>query len=431
MGFNIFDLGHVMMHGVKNMGRTSLKYDVYESSTPIVMQDGIGDPVEPNNMLTVFTAAKILSSSISQLDLQILKESEDYPEFRHYYNLRFRMNDVQNNQVFWSTLEYHRSIYGNAFVDLRKGRNEIIHPSIVTDYDFKGNGKGGLRFKIEWSLAGDNILDKRHTRRSDEWINNKDLLHFKGISVDGVFGLPPVSAAMQAMQIMDKASNTVISFYNNRALSPMALESTINTAAGAKATLEGAQRFNTKYTGTYNAGKIMQLPPNTKLNPIAIQFKDAELVATMRFTKEEIYTMYGIPTFMYSNTETIQTDIEQQTLSFKTFTLSPITSVYEEEIKYKMLNKEDLMEGINIRMNMDALLEADMAAKATAFRSLTTAGIITPNEATKEMGFKESENPNMDKHYLQVQNEAIESYTPGWGRIDGTQNKVDEEGNNL
>jgi HK97 family phage portal protein len=407
---SIFDLAYTMFAGIKPNGRPNVSYEVYESNLP---QDIKGEKV-PNNVLSIYTAAKILSGSIAQMSVDVFKNSEKYTEFSKYNELRYRMNEIQNNQTFWSTLEYHRNTYGNAFVDLRKGRNTIIHPSIVTDYDFKG-AKGTLRFKLDWSSESSIMIDRYNIKKKDEWVAAKDLLHFKGMSVDGVFGLPPVSAAAQAMGIMDVASNTILSFYRNRAMSPMALESTIDTAAGAKATLEGINTFNSKYTGSYNAGKTIQLPPNTKLNPLSIHFRDAELVATMRFTKEEIYTMYGIPSYMYSSSDSMQADIDFQTLSFQTFTLSPIVKMYEAELEYKLLTPDEMKSDVKIEFDMTALLASDLNKKASAYRSLVTAGILSPDEASEAMGFGRSGNENMDKHFLQIQNQAIEDYTQGWG----------------
>ena len=406
---NIFDISYALYYGIKSMGRPGVRYEVYESQLGDV--DGKDTQIpEPHNAITIFTASRILSSTISQLPLNITKEGKVYKENDLYYSLRYRMNEVQNNQSFWATLEYHRGVYGNAFVDIRKGVNRIIHPALVTDYDFKGLG-GRLRYKISWSNATDLVQDKYKAYKSeDEWVENKDLLHFKGLSVDGIFGLPPVSAAAQSMRITDKASNTIISFYKNRAMSPMALESTINTAAGAKATNEALGEFDKKYVGSWKAGKSLQLPPNTKLTPLAIHFADAELVATMKFTKDEIFALYGIPSFMYAASNEVQMDIEQQSLNFKTFTIAPVVSIYEEELAYKLLSKEDRINDVSIDFDLDKLVESDLKTKANAYRSLVTSGLMSPNEGIAKFGGEPIDGEYGDYHYLQTQYLNLEDY---------------------
>jgi len=400
-------IADIMFWGLKGHGRP-VKYEVYESNIPSNV-DSSKAP-EPSNVATIYTAAKILSSAFSQIELQVLKDNFEFDKFRLYYEMKYRMSELMNNQVFWSTLEYHRNIYGNAFVDKRSGRNFIIHPALISDYDFKGENDG-LRFKIAWSRAKDLIGNKyRVLRNSDEWIESKDLFHFKGMSVDGIFGLPPVSAVAHAMNITDKASNTISSFYDNRAMSPMALESTVATAASVKAMQEAMNVFKMKYQGTYNAGKVVQLPPNTKLTPLAIHFADAELIETLRFTREEILTMYGIPSFMWGSSSEMQFDIEQQSLNFKTFTLAPLTRVYEEELMYKLLTKRERMSGVTLRFNLDSLVETDLKTKSQAYSALVLNGIAAPNEASVKLGFPKREGEWYDSRYLQSQMISLENY---------------------
>jgi phage portal protein BeeE len=130
----------------------------------------------------------------------------------------------------------------------------------------------------------------------------------------------------------------------------------------------------------------------------------------MKFTKDEIFTMYGLPRFMYNSADTVQMDIEQQTLNFKNFTILPITAIYIAELQDKLLKKADLLKDIAIRFDTDVLIDADITAKANAYRSMVTSGMASPNEAIIAMGNKPIENENGDLHYIQSQNLPIESY---------------------
>jgi len=407
---DILSIALEMFHGLKTFGAGRVKYNVFESDYPFKFDEGEVKPPDPINVATVFTAAKILSGSLSMMPIEVVKDNLPDKNHNLYYPLRFKMNQWYNNQVFWSTLEYHRNVYGNAFVDIRKGKNIIIHPALITDYDFKGKGNQ-LRFKVSWSEAKELLGNKfRVDKSEDEWILNTDLLHFMGISVDGIFGLPPVSAAATSMSIMDKASNTIIQFYKNKAMSPFALESTVSTAAGAKSTFEATEKFKTRNGGSWNAGKAITLPPNTKLTPLLIHFADAELINTMNYTRDEIFTMYGIPRFMYNSSDTVQLDIEQQSLNYKNFTLSPIIAIYVAELQDKLLKKEDLISGYGIKYDTSVMIDADITAKTTAYRNMVTAGMASPNEAIMALGNKPIDNENGDLHYIQSQNLPIESY---------------------
>ena len=399
------DIAYEMIQGVGSRGGSSLKYQVYESQIGDTNGSGSKE-IEPKNMITIFTASKILSSTISALPVSLVEKGKEYNDNVDLsYKLKYRMSSDYNNQTFWNVIEYLRSVYGNAYVSIKRNM-EIIHPTLITEYDYNGVN-GSLRYYVEWSRQSDN---PKYKGRSGDWIESADMLHFKGMSTNGVFGLSPVEAAAQSMQVLDKATNTIVNFYDNKAMSPMAIESIAATAASSKGTIEALDTFVRRYTGTANAGKPIQLSPNTKLSNMAIQFADAELINTMKFTRDEIMALYGVPQFMYASSNEAQADIEQQTLRFKTFTIAPIIRIYEEELDYKLLTKEERVSGVTTKFNLDAMLEADLTTKASSYGALAKAGIITLNEASEKMGFSRTDNSNMDKHYLQVQNFPVEEF---------------------
>jgi HK97 family phage portal protein len=382
----------------------STHYGVFEAEAPDTRKE-----VEPQNMSTVYMCTKILSSTISMMPLEIKKKDKLYKKHDLYYNLRYRMSDNQNNQVFWSTIEYMRNIYGNAFVDIRKNKFDIIPIEIVDDWDFKGTG-GKLRYHLNWALELEKF-DKRTIPVKSEWVDAKDILHFKGMSADGVMGLPPVMAAFIHMKIMDKASNTLTSFYDNRAMSPMSLESTLPDGAGAsKIMIEQMEKFQNKYSGTSKSGKTIHLPPNTKLTPLQLSMVDAELINTLRFSRDEICNMYGIPSFMHNSSADVQMDIEMMTRSFQNFTIQPISKIYQNELEYKLLKKEEVINDVSISFDTLTLIQLDFSSQATAFKGLIQSGVVSPNMAAEAMRFEKSKDPYADQRFVQAQLIALGDY---------------------
>ena len=424
-GYNLLDLGYSLFYGVKGLGNLNIRYDVYESSIPEKEKN-----VEPNNVLAVYTASKILASAISQIPIEVMKGAKPYTESKYYFSLRHRMSDIVNNQVFMSTIQYYLGIYGNAFAKIIGDKFLMVHPALISDVRYNG---GVLEYQIAWSktkkLLGDGAIQ---FSKDDEWVSANDMLHFKGLSADGIFGLPPVSAAMYSMKILDKASSTIVSFYKNRAMSPMALESTIGTAAAAKSLVEQTDEFNKKYGGNLNSGKTVTLPPNTKLTPLAISYADAQLVETMKFSKDEIFTLYGIPSFMTEAASDKQASIEEQTLSFKSFTIAPIVHSLSEELEYKLLSRKELLDDVHIEFDMDVLVASDLATRANAYKTLVMSGILTPNQAIERMGEEPVDNEWLDKHFVQAQMISLEDYeqNPLMDTQEEDNNKPEEEEDN-
>jgi HK97 family phage portal protein len=391
-----FDVGMSMMGGLFT-SNTNVKYEVFDGTSGVTQ----AKKTNPENISTVYMCAKILSGTVGMMPILVQNDGRVDKEHRLYYQLRHRMSELMNNQAMMSTIEYQRNIYGNSFVDKRKKKLKLIPIEVVDNWDYKGDG-GTLRYHLNWGLETEATIRRNGTRKA-EWVASKDIIHFKGMSTNGVMGLPPVTAAMRNLNILDNATETIINFYKNRAVTPMSLESTIDSAAGAKVTLEQLDRFNTKYGGVLNSGKTVQLPPNTKLTPIQLQFADAELVATMQFTRDEIANMYGIPSFLVNSTDNVQMDIEQQTLSFKQFTIAPIINMYASELEYKLLTKEEVIGGDSIKLDTSVLIETDLMTMANAYGKFIQNGLISPNQASKKLGFEESDAEAADYRFVQQQ----------------------------
>jgi len=395
------DIAYEMLGG-RGTTSTSVRYGVDGRPSGDSLKNA-----DPQNMTTVYTCTKILSNSLSMLPLEVLKNTKADKDNPLYGRLKFRLSKYYTNQTLWSTVEYHRNTAGNGFIDIRKNNWEIIHPNVVTDYKYEN---GELWYKLTW--ACDPQFTKRlGETRSEEWVVSADILHFKGVSVDGVMGLPPVSAAMHNMNLLNKATATITSFYDNRAMPPFSLESTVQTSGAARAAKNSKGDFVEQYIGTGNYGKPIQLPPNTKLTPLQIQFQDAQLIETMKFSQAEIYKMYGIPSFMQSSPSEVQMDIEQQSLNFRLFAILPITTIYETELRFKLFSVENLVKGADVMFNTDVMIDMDIVAKANAFSKYIQNGLMSPNEAALRVGTEPIKDAIGDSKFLQAQMIPLDQYS--------------------
>ena len=364
-------------------------------------QVGKAIEAEPSNMSTVFMAAKILSGAISMMPLSTAKEGKEDKSHKLYYKLRHRMNEFQNNQVIISTVEYQRNIYGNSFIDIRKGKFELIPIETVEDYRYKS---GKLEYKLNWACEYDYINKSLNKDKGEEWIASKDVLHFRGLSGDGVFAMPTITAIFHNLSISNKATGTIEALFKNKAYSNMSVESTLpDSASSGKLMIEQVEKFKNKYVGVSNNGKPIFLPPNTKLNPLQMSMVDSELISVLKFTRDEIANVFQIPNYLHSSTDVAQLDIESMTSSFRQFTILPIVKMYEEEFKYKLFSEEEVVEGWGAKFDTDTLVAADLVNQANAYAKFLQSGVLSPYEASKRMGFTPSEHPDAKKHYQQAQ----------------------------
>jgi HK97 family phage portal protein len=367
---------------------------------------GGGKKIDTDGISTIQTCTRILTENVSRLPL-IVRGKDGHI--------------IENHPV---SKAFNRSF--NGFLTADKGRKIIERDRVLN-----GNGFAIIKYNIKGELqsltpvpyvavqgivlrndtlyyAIDHSLNPFTDREDRETINGEEILHFTSSNIKEFVGISPVKSLIFEASIRQRASETLINFYKNNAMSPVVLSSSIGDMSQIKALKEFTKEFEIENTGSSNAGKVIKLPPGMKLDSLDYKFADAELINTLKFTNQEIISAFGIPSFLMSY-ETTQS-IENQTLEFKTFTLNAIQAGYKSEIENKLLTTKEINEGVYIDFDYSVLLDADLKTKANAYKMLVSNGLCTHNEALIKLGFKPIDNENGDKHYMQAQYVKLEEY---------------------
>jgi len=364
----------------------------------------------PEKIATVFTCCRVLSDNLSRMPLSVFIDNDsgrtELKRHRLTYLLKFRPNSYQNAQQFWSTVEYHRNYFGNAFVRIYKdaltaypSSLEIIHPGQIKEYIFENN-------ELFYIIVNINTM-------REEKVSAWDMLHFRGLSEDGIIGLSPLVAIERQTNINERATSTIDNFYKNNAVSPMAITQEMpgNLSGPASGVLkESIKDFEENYSGPQNAGKPIRLPFGAKIQTLAMQFADARLIEMLRFTREDISSAYGVPLFMVDGSAE-KLDVEQLTTLFKNNTMGPIVAIYMAEINGKLLTRTELENGFSVLFDVMTLIGMDFAALVTGIKDQVVNGLMTPNEGAKKLGNKPIAGQFGNLHYVQAQYIPLENYS--------------------
>lgn len=394
--------------GIIGKAKNNIQYRV---GTQLQNIETNGVTGNPDKIGTLFTCFRILSENLSRMPLSVFSDTpetglQELKRHRLTYLLKHRPNPYQNAQQFWSTVEYHRNRYGNAIVKQYFNRYsgyieslEILHPGLIKDYKFSG---GQLFYEI-----------LNPETQQGEWESYADLLHFRNISEDGIFGLSTLVAIERQANINERATKTIDKFYQNNATTPGALETDMpgNLTGPAYEALTATKgTFQEQYAGPDNAGKWIHLPIGTKYKPIAMQFADAKLIETLRFTREDISAAYGIPLFMVDGSAE-KLDVEQLTTLFKNNTMGPIVSTYMAEINNKMLTRRELETGVSVMFDVMSLIGMDYQTMVMGIKEQVVNGLMTPNEGARKLGNKPIDAEHGNKHFMQAQYIPLEDFT--------------------
>jgi len=159
-----------------------------------------------------------------------------------------------------------------------------------------------------------------------------------------------------------------------------------------------------------NAGRPMVLEGGTKWQQLTINPEDAQMLQSRGFSVEEVCRFFGVPPHMVGHTQNSTswgTGLEQQTLGFQKFTLRRRLKRIEQASEKQLLTPTERAEGITIEFNLEGLLRADSAARASFYATMVQNGIYTRNEvrALENMPPK----PGADELTVQAQNVPVGS----------------------
>ena len=387
--------------GVKKMW-IGTEEQYIDTIMPMHMGKGSAFNIEDaDRIATVYTCIKVLSETLSRMPLNVYKDvgngklvnKDDY----RYSLLHYNPNGWTSQQSFFTALEYWRNIKGNSFARIYRGPNgkvkslELIAPSRVIGYAVTN---GELYYTIGRAGGGDEV------------INSSEMLHFKGITKDGIWGLNPIEALRYNLSSSYQGILAIDSFYQNNAMSPKAIKSTVS-GVNQKAMLEALNEFNSKYAGATKAGMLAALPPNTDIVDLSMSFADAEFISTMKFNSQMVAALFGVPPHMVGILEATKfNNVEQMMLDFKVSTLSAIGRLYRQELESKLLSTEERLSGTSIEFNFNALLETDSTTRINNQKTLTQMGVMTINDVCKIEGYKtypEGDFHIMPGNYLTVE----------------------------
>ena len=379
--------------GMKNLWiGTSNAYNEFVIPSIITGSGQLFDLSKADQISTVYTAIKILAETVSRLPLNVYTDAGEgrTVDNEHYLYplLHYQPNNWTAQQTFFSCLEYWRNMKGNSFARIYRQNGKAISLVLVPPSKIKG-------YDV---INGELYYDLEEDEGKITKLNASELLHFKGLTKDGIWGLNPLEALRLNISTTGQGLTAIDSFYANNAMVPKVIESTV-TNMNQKNMKEAINEFNAQYAGASKAGLMAALPPNTKMVDMALNFADAEFISTIKFNTTQIGALYGIPAWMLGILESTKfSSVELMMLEFKSTTLAAITRMYRQEMEMKLLKTQERLDGVSIEFNLAALTEADSTTRISNLRTLQGMGVVTPNDVCKLEGFPTY--PAGDEHYM-------------------------------
>jgi HK97 family phage portal protein len=324
---------------------------------------------------TVWACVKLIATTIATLPLHVFKEDaaghgEIFKEHPLYRLLHDRPNMDMTSVEFWEATTAHILLWGNAYVGITRFGPRIVAltPMRPDRVSLRIEPNGAWTYVYTWN-------------GKTTYLSEADVLHIKGFSLDGYFGLSAIEVGRNGLGSVRAAEKASAAVFRN-GMRPSGV-------AKAKEYLTQPQREQARamienYSGAMSVGKVPLLEGGWDFVPLTIPPNDAQMLETRSFNVEEVCRWFEVPPIMIGhvgNGTTLGSSTEQIMLHFYRTCLRGHLKRIEQGINGKLLTPVDLQNGVYSEFVVEGLLRADTAARYASYSTAVQNGLMTRNEA--------------------------------------------------
>lgn len=325
---------------------------------------------------TVWACTSLVSETIGTLPLHIYKKTpngrERADDYQLSYILRNKPNTKSTSSVLWQSTVASMLLRGNGILKKLTVGNKLVGLQFMP-YD---------KLQIRLDFEGNAEYYEIQSRGVAVKIPNKDIVRIPNFTIDGNWGLSTITygAKMFANSLngMDSANN----MFEKGLLQTVAFKTDKRIRGDQR---EDFRKSFEQYSGAMNSGKAILLEDGMDVKTVSLNPKDAQLLESRAFSVEEICRWFRVDPSMIGHGNAVSnwgTGLEQKMIGFLTFTLRPILTRIEQAINNELIPLED--RGIYYaEFSIDGLLRGDTSSRATFFREMVNAGIMTRDEVRK------------------------------------------------
>lgn len=356
---------------------------------------GVDDTLDNDALseATYFACMKVLCEAIGKLPLNLMQYNErngvtvarTHPLYRVLHD---RPNPYMTATTFWSTVEYNRNHYGNAYVWI-EGSGSKMNLWILPSADVQ------VWYDDARILADVPDVYYLYSGGGKQYrFGSEEILHFKTSNTfDGIVGVSVRDQLKMTIEGSIKGQKLIDDMYSNGFTAKAVLQYTGNlNDSNVQTFVKGVENYAKgalKATGIEN---IIPIPFGASLTPLNVKLADNQFIEVKQFTSMQIASAFGIKPYQIGDyTKSSYASAEAQQLSFYVDTLLYNIKQYEEETTYKLLTDSDAAQGYHAKFNIGVLLRADFKTQVETLSTAVNSFLYTPNEARAKLDLESVE----------------------------------------
>jgi HK97 family phage portal protein len=211
-----------------------------------------------------------------------------------------------------------------------------------------------------------------------------EVLHLKDRSDDGYLGRSRLSRAPEVLGAALGLQAFSVAVWRNAAMPSGVLKHPGILSGEAKEHI--GRGFAERFSGATNAGRVPVLEEGMSFEKLAMTNEDAEVLASRRFTTEEIARVFGVPPPLVGIWDhSTFTNSATAGAWFGQFCILPWVKKIETEFQRVVF--ADPSGPFHLELDMSGLMRGDFAARWAAWQIAVNAGVLTPDEIREAEGY--------------------------------------------
>ena len=330
-----------------------------------------GVQVSEDNALTfsaVYAAVRIISETIASIPLNVYQADGEtrVKAVGHPVQdlLAKAPNSVSSTFTFREAMASNLVLHGNAYAKIEM--NAAGRPTALIPLN---------PMKVEVKVVDGEkvyVFDEKHTYLDYE------ILHFVGLSFNGLVGKSPLAMAREAVAIGLAAQEYGARFYSNGANAGGVI-----TAPGRLNT-EVVKRlresWNRAQSGLGSSHSTAILEEGMKYEKIGLDPEAAQFLQSRKFQVNEIARIFRIPPSYLADLENSSTraNTEQQAIQFVRDCITPYVRRMEVELNRKLFREDE--PNLYAYFTMEGLMRGDQKARYEAYAVARNWGWLSVND---------------------------------------------------
>lgn len=212
------------------------------------------------------------------------------------------------------------------------------------------------------------------------WMAANEVIHIKGMSLDGITGMTVWDQAKQSLGLAYSAQGFGAKFFANNGSGGVIIQVPTKMSEAARDNLRNS--WNSKHASMTNSHRTAVLEEGVTIEQFKMNANDAQLLSTREFSIVDIANWFRMPAHkLGSATRTSYSSLEAENQSYLDTCLDPWLVSFEQEFMQKLLTPAQLTSGnVIIEADRSVLLRADSKTRMENDVKGVSNGIFTRNE---------------------------------------------------